>query len=74
MAGPRIRCNAGEIFIDNSGTPVPTPAVSYALIPAPAQTPVPTEALTPVQALTPTPAPILASVPGLPGRYTDKDL
>ena len=39
MAGPRICHNAGGTLIDNSGTPVPTPAVSRPPTRASAQTP-----------------------------------
>ena len=60
MAGPCTRRNAGKAPTDDSGTPKPTSAVSCA------PTPAPTQALTS--------APALASVPGLPGRYTDEDL
>ena len=58
MAGPRIRRNTGGAPTNDSGTPEPTPAVSYTLTPAPAQ------------ALAPAPAFVSDS----PGRYTDKDL
>ena len=74
MVGPRNRRNGGGAPTDDSGTLVPTPAVSLALTVAPAQTPALTEAPAPTQAPAPTPAPASASVPGPPGRYTDKDL
>ena len=60
MARPHTRRNAGGAPTNDNSTPVPTPAVSRAPIAVPAQAP----------ALTPTPASVL----GLPGRYTDKDL
>ena len=41
MAGPRTRRNAGGAPTDDSGTPVPTPAVSRAPTPAPASVPGP---------------------------------
>ena len=72
MTGPRIRRNAGGAPTDDSGTPVPTPAVSRAPTPAPAQSPVPIKASAPAQTFAFTPAP--ASVPGPPGRYTDENL
>ena len=66
MAGRHTRRNASGAPTNNSGTFKPTPAISCAPTLAPAQTPVSTQA----------PAPILASasVPGLPGRYMDKNL
>ena len=36
MAGPCTRCNASKAPTNDSGTPVPTPAVSYASISVPA--------------------------------------
>ena len=72
MAGPRTRRNAGGAPTNNSGTPVPIPAVSRTPTPASAQTPVLTEAPAPAQTLAAAPAP--AFVPGPPGRYMDENL
>ena len=64
MARPRTRRNAGGASIDDSGTPVSTPAIICALTPAPAQTHAPAQAL----------APAPTSVPGPSGRYMDEEL
>ena len=66
MAGSCTRCNAGRAPTNDSGTPKPTPAISRAPIPAPAQTPIPAQA--------PAFIPVSTSVPGLPERYTNKNL
>ena len=66
MAGLRICRNAGGAPTNDNSTPKPTPAVSYALIPAPAETSAPAQA----PALTSAPA----SIPGPPERYTNEDL
>ena len=44
MAGPRTRRNTGGAPTNDSGTPVPTPAVSRAPTAAPAQAPAPASA------------------------------
>ena len=60
MAGPHTRRNAGGAPINGSSTLEPISAVSCASTPILAQV------------FTSTPAP--ASVPGPPGRYTNKNL
>ena len=74
MAGPYICRNADGAPTNDSGTTVPTFAVSCGLIVTPAQTSTLTEAPAPTQALAHTPASAPVSVPGPPGRYTDEDL
>ena len=74
MAGLRTCRNTGGTPINDSGTPVPIPAVFCAPTAAPAETPVPAETPAPAQAQAPTPTSACASVSGPPERYTDEDL